>query len=151
MKNFQDTELLTLINQFEKKYRVETDEIRDNSLNIQTLIEKEQTYLQELNYSSFTKRIFNFFSGKTAKFERLSRDNYIKMQQMNIVLITAIMRQNRMIMDGIKLTLDKINEIDQETKYIKEKIGHSDKKSICYRFSSGYNKFISYIKNIFNK
>ena len=148
MGNEKNNELIELLNNFNAKCQNETLEIRENSENIQVLIEKEQKLLEQLNSSSFFLRIFNFILGRTAKFERLSRMNYVKMQQINIVLITAIMRQNRIIMDGIKLTFDKINEIDQETKQLKKIINSnfSEKKGIFGSIGAVFRKFFRFFR-----
>ncbi|NLF40771.1 hypothetical protein GX586_15115 [bacterium] len=120
----------TLFRQFEERYQGETSEVRALSCKMQDVMGVTEAVLVELDNRPWWKRVWHRLSGRTHQLERLNYRNQLKLQQSSLLLITAIARQNRMIMDGLRLTLDKLERVENDARYLREAVMRAEDRRL---------------------
>ncbi len=108
--------------QFEERYQREIAEVRFISSQMQELISVTEAVLDELDRPGFFRRIFWRLTGYTAALHRKNFRNQLKLQQSNLLLSAAIARQNRVIIEGLRLTLEKLERVEAEARYVRQAV-----------------------------
>lgn len=113
-------DLESLLGEFEDKYRRETTEVRTLSVQMQDIIGLTEGVLDELANRSLWLRIWHRITGHSSRLGIANFRNQLKLQQTNLLLTAAIARQNRMIVEGLRLTLDKLQRIEDDARSLRQ-------------------------------
>ncbi len=142
-----DASLQSLFMEFEERYRRESSDVRNLSLQMQGLVATSEIILDDLEPSSLWTRFWKRITGHTRRATFQNYRNQLKLQHSNILLVAAIARQNRMVMEGLKLTLEKLHNVEKDAQFIKETILKvEERRAARWRpFRNGWNWF----KNLF--
>ena len=89
---------------------------------MQEIVSVTETLLDQLDDRPLWKRIWQKLNGHTYRLQQQNFRNQIQLQQTNMLLISAIARQNRMVMEGLRLTLDKLGKVEEDARYIREMV-----------------------------
>lgn len=146
-KNTPDTSLQALFMEFEERYRRESSDVRNLSLKMQELVVTSEKILDELEPRSLWSRFWRALTGHTRRATFQNYRNQIKLQQSNILLVAAIARQNRMVMEGLKLTLEKIHNVEKDAKFLKETVLKIERRKAARK--QPFIKTWQWIKNLF--
>lgn len=134
-----DDSLHQLINRFDTQKNSDAAEIRDLSCNVQAMITQTQAILNQLGPQPWWKRLYFYCTGHTKRLKYVNECNQVKLQQATLFLITALTRQNEMVMDGLQLTLQKLERIEKDAAYLRaafEEQKKKEKKSLSRRLFS---------------
>jgi hypothetical protein len=115
-----DTSLVVLLKQFEQRYEKENSEVRSLSCDMQELLQTSNALLDELDQRPWWQRVWQFVVGHTAQVKRKTARTQVQLLHTNTLLMTAIGRQNRMVMEGLRLTLEKLHRIEQDAAILRE-------------------------------
>ncbi len=142
-----DNSLQTLFSEFEERYRRESSDVRNLSLQMQGLVATTENILDDLEPASLWTRFWKRITGHTRRATFQNYRNQLKLQHSNILLVAAIARQNRMVMEGLKLTLEKLNNVEKDAQFIKETILKVEERrsNRLKPFRGGWN----WLKNLF--
>jgi len=144
-----DASLQSLFMEFEEKYRRESSDVRNLSLQMQELVATSEIILDDLEPASLWTRFWKRITGHTRRATFQNYRNQLKLQHSNILLVAAIARQNRMVMEGLKLTLEKLHNVEKDAAFLRETIVKAEQrraKRMC-PFSKSWN----WLKNLFSK
>ncbi|MCK5852204.1 hypothetical protein KAH27_04155 [bacterium] len=143
-----DVSLQSLFMEFEERYRRESSDVRNLSLQMQGLVATTETILDDLEPASLWTRFWKKITGHTRRATFQNYRNQLKLQHSNILLVAAIARQNRMVMEGLRLTLEKLHNVEKDARFIKEAVLKVEERRAARwkPFSNGWN----WIKNLFN-
>ena len=111
-----------ILDKFEERYESETSDVRELSCRMQDVLNTNEAILNELDEKSFWKRFWKKISGHSYKLNQINSRNQFKLQQSNMLLIAAMTRQNKMVIEGLRLTLEKLHYIEKETRYIRNTV-----------------------------
>jgi hypothetical protein len=114
------TSLDILFRQFEDRYNSETSDVRSTTASMQEIIGVAESLLDKLDNRPLWKRIWQKITGHTYRLQQQNFRNQVKLQHTNMLLIAAIARQNRMVMEGLRLTLEKLSRVEDDARYIRE-------------------------------
>lgn len=117
-----DTSLDARFSQFEERYQREIADVRAISSQMQELISVTEAVLDELDRPGFFRRILWRITGHTAALHRKNFRNQLKLQQSNLLLSAAIARQNRVVIEGLRLALDKLERVEQDARYLRQAV-----------------------------
>ncbi len=117
-----DDSLALLLRQFEERCYQETSDVRATACNLNDIIQSTESLLNELEHRPFWKRVWQRLVGYSYRLEQRNFRNQLKLQHTTMLLVTAIARQNRMVMEGLQLTLEKLHRVEEDARYIREKI-----------------------------
>jgi len=117
-----DVSLQSLFMEFEEKYIRESSDVRNLSLQMQGLVANTEIILDDLEPASLWTRFWKRITGHTRRATFQNYRNQLKLQHSNILLVAAIARQNRMVMEGLKLTLEKLHNVEKDAQFIKEAV-----------------------------
>jgi hypothetical protein len=117
-----DASLTVLFDQFQQRYEEESSDVRSLSCEMQELLQTSNALLAELDGRPLWKRAWQFFVGHTAQVQRRSTRTQMQLMQTNTLLITAVARQNRMVMEGLRLTLEKLHRVENDARYLRETV-----------------------------
>ncbi len=142
-----DVSLQSLFLEFEERYRRESSDVRNLSLQMQGLVATSEIILDDLEPVSLWTRFWKRITGHTRRATFQNYRNQLKLQHSNILLVAAIARQNRMVMEGLKLTLEKLHNVEKDAKFIKEAVLKVEERRAARwkPFRKGWNWF----KNLF--
>ncbi len=143
-----DVSLQSLFMEFEEKYIRESSDVRNLSIQMQGLVENTEIILDDLEPASLWTRFWKRITGHTRRATFQNYRNQLKLQHSNILLVAAIARQNRMVMEGLKLTLEKLHNVEKDAQFIKESILKVEERRAARwkPFRNGW----SWLKNFFN-
>lgn len=119
--------------QFEERYQREVAEVRALSAQMQELITATEAVLDELDRPGFFRRLLWRLTGYSAALQRKNFRNQLKLQHANILLSAAIARQNRVIIEGLRLTLEKLERVEQDARYLRELVVRSEERRARWR------------------
>jgi len=108
--------------QFEERYQREIADVRTISCQMQELISVTEAVLDELERPGFFRRILWRITGHIAALQRKNYRNQLKLQQSNLLLSAAIARQNRVVIEGLRLALEKLERVEQDARYLREAV-----------------------------
>lgn len=115
-----DTSLDILFRQFEDRYHRETSDVRSTTASMQEIIGIAESILDELDDRPLWKRIWQKITGHSYRLQQQNFRNQVKLQHTTMLLISAIARQNRIVMEGLRLTLEKLGRVEEDARYIRE-------------------------------
>jgi len=144
-----DVSLQSLFSEFEEKYRRESSDVRNLSLQMQELVATSETILDDLEPRSLWSRFWRRITGHTRRATFQNYRNQLKLQHSNILLVAAIARQNRMVMEGLKLTLEKLHNVEKDAAFLRETILKVEQRRAARirPFTKSWNWF----KNLFTR
>ncbi len=144
-----DNSLQSLFAEFEEKYQRESSDVRNLSLKMQELVITSETILDDLEPQSLWSRFWKKITGHTRRATFQNYRNQLKLQHSNILLVAAISRQNRMVMEGLKLTLEKLHNVEKDAAFLRETVLKVEKQRAARLrpFRNSWN----WLKNIFGK
>ena len=122
------TSLELLFHQFEERYRQETSDVRTLSCGMQEVMHLTGSVLDELDNRPLWKRIWHRLTGHAYRLEVLNSRNQLKLQHTSLLLIAAIARQNQMVMKGLELTLQKLQQVEQDARYLRTVIAQAEER-----------------------
>ncbi|RLD08808.1 MAG: hypothetical protein DRI44_09525 [Chlamydiae bacterium] len=142
-----DNSLQSLFTEFEDRYRRESSDVRNLSLQMQELVATTEVILDDLEPASLWTRFWKRITGHTRRATFQNYRNQLKLQHSNILLVAAIARQNRMVMEGLRLTLEKLHNVEKDAKFLKETVLKVEKRRAARirPFAKSWN----WLKNIF--
>ena len=123
-----DTSLESLFSQFEERYRRETSDVRQLTCCMQEIVKTTEAVLDELEPRSFWRRIWCRLTGHTRRLQHQNHRNQLKLQHSSVLLVAAIARQNRMVMEGLQLMLEKLHHVEKDARYLKDVIGRMEER-----------------------
>jgi len=144
-----DASLQSLFLEFEDKYRRESSDVRNLSLKMQELVATSEIILDDLEPASLWTRFWKRITGHTRRATFQNYRNQLKLQHSNVLLVAAIARQNRMVMEGLRLTLDKLHNVEKDARFLKETIIKAEMRREARRkpFRNGWN----WLKKLFRR
>ena len=98
----------------EERYRREAGEIRTLTSRLHEMIDGSQRVLEQLAPRPWYVRLWRRISGTTARLTYQNEKNHLALQHTNLVLTAAVARQNHIIMEGMRVTLEKMHAIEQD-------------------------------------
>ena len=114
-----NSSLDVIFDKFEERYETETSDVRELSCRMQDVLKTNETILDELDERSFWRRFWQKITGHSHKLNQLNFRNQLELQQSNLLLITAMTRQNKMVIEGLRLTLEKLHYIEEDARYLR--------------------------------
>ncbi len=117
-----------ILDKFEERYETETSDVRELSCRMQDVLKTNETILNELDERSFWKRFWQKITGHSHKLNQLNFRNQLELQQSNLLLITAMNRQNKMVIEGLRLTLEKLHYIEEDARYLRNTVVKMEKR-----------------------
>ena len=111
-----------ILDKFEERYETETSDVRELSCRMQDVLKTNETILNELDERSFWKRFWQKITGHSHRLNQINFRNQLELQQSNLLLITAMNRQNKMVIEGLRLTLEKLHYIEEDAKYLRKTV-----------------------------
>jgi len=111
-----------ILDKFEERYETETSDVRELSCRMQDVLKTNETILNELDDRSFWKRFWQKITGHSHRLNQLNFRNQLELQQSNLLLITAMNRQNKMVIEGLRLTLEKLHYIEEDARYLRNAV-----------------------------
>ena len=152
--------LQTLFMQFEERYRRESSDVRAISCQMQEIVNVTEGILDDLEPGSLWRRFWRRITGHTRRANYQNYRNQLKLQQSGILLVAAIARQNRMVMEGLKLTLEKLHNVEQDARFLRDTVLRIEQKKerrkqrwrpVTRRISSGWQWFRQKAARLFKK
>ncbi len=144
-----DASLQSLFMEFEEKYRRESSDVRNLSLQMQELVATSEIILDDLEPASLWTRFWKRITGHTRRATFQNYRNQLKLQHSNILLVAAIARQNRMVMEGLKLTLEKLHNVEKDAAFLRETIVKAEQRRA--KRMRPFSKSWNWLKNLFSK
>ncbi len=155
-----DTPIESLFIQFEERYRRETSDVRQLTCCMQEIVKTTEAVLDEFEPRSFWRRIWCRLTGHTHRLEHQNHRNQLKLQHSNVLLAAAIARQNRMVMEGLQLMLERLHHVEKDARYLKDVIGRMEERRerrrrrwrpVTGRFSRGWQWIRARTQTLFRK
>jgi len=143
-----DASLQALFMEFEERYRRESSDVRNLSLKMQELVVTSEKILDELEPQSLWSRFWRSITGYTRRATFQNYRNQLKLQQSNVLLVAAIARQNRMVMEGLKLTLEKLHNVEKDAQFLKDTVLKIEQRKAARR--KPFIKTWQWLKNLFS-
>jgi len=95
---------------------------------MQEIVAVTEVLLNEMEDRPLWKRIWQKLTGHTYRLQQKNFRNQIKLQQTNMLLISAIVRQNRMVMEGLRLTLEKLGRVEEDARYLRKMVVKNEER-----------------------
>jgi hypothetical protein len=95
---------------------------------MQELLQTSNALLDELEQRPWWQRVWQFVVGHTAQVKRKTARTQVQLLHTNTLLMTAIGRQNRMVMEGLRLTLEKLHRIEQDAAILREAVLRAEQR-----------------------
>ena len=111
-----------ILDKFEARYEAETSDVRELSCRMQDVLKTNETILNELDNRSFWKRFWQKITGHSHRLNQINFRNQLELQQSNLLLITAMNRQNKMVIEGLRLTLEKLHYIEEDARFLRNTV-----------------------------
>ena len=146
-QNPPDASLQSLFMEFEERYRRESSDVRNLSLQMQELVSTSETILDDLEPRSLWSRFWRKITGHTRRATFQNYRNQLKLQHSNILLVAAIARQNRMVMEGLKLTLEKLHNVEKDAAFLRETVLKVEQRRAAR--IRPFTKSWNWLKNLF--
>ncbi len=108
--------------QFEERYQREIADVRTLSGQMQEMITVTEAVLDELDQPGFWHRLLWRLTGHTAALQRRNFRNQLKLQHSNLLLSAAIARQNRVVIEGLRLALEKLQRVEEDARYLRASV-----------------------------
>ncbi|MCX7846466.1 MAG: hypothetical protein N2595_00320 [bacterium] len=119
--------------QFEERYQREMADVRALSAQMQELITVTEAVLNELDRPGLLRRLLWRITGYSGALQRKNYRNQLKLQHTNMLLSAAIARQNRVIIEGLRLTLEKLHQVEEDARYLREMVVKSEERRERWR------------------
>jgi len=117
-----------ILDKFEERYEVETSDVRELSCRMQDVLKTTETLLNELDERSIWKRFWQRITGHSHRLNQLNFKNQLELQQNNLLLVNAMTRQNKMVIEGLRLTLEKLRFIEEDARYLRNIVVKMEEK-----------------------
>ncbi len=117
-----------ILDKFEERYETETSDVRELSCRMQDVLKTNETILNELDEKSFWKRFWQRITGHSHRLNQLNFKNQLELQRNNLLLVSAMNRQNKMVIEGLKLTLEKLRVIEEDASYLRSIVAKMEER-----------------------
>ena len=150
------TDIDLLFGEFEDRYRRETTEVRSLSVQMQDIVGHAEGVLNELADRPPWRRIWQWISGHTSRLHLANHRNQLRLQQTNLLLTAAIARQNRMIVEGLRLTLEKLQRLEDDARSLRQTIVRIEDRAEQRRLhhahiASAWQHAWNWVRSLFGK
>ncbi len=146
-----------ILDKFEERYEAETSDVRELSCKMQNVLKTNEKVLNELDERSFWKRFWQRITGYSHRLNQLNFRNQLELQQSNLLLINAMTCQNKMVIEGLRLTLEKLHYIEEDARYLRNVIVRMEERKekrrkrwqpVVDKFKSVWFWFSSKVKSV---
>jgi len=124
---------MELLQEFEERYRREAGDVRSLSCQMQELLAVTEKILDELDQRSCWKRLWQWLIGYSAALEQRQNRTQMRMQQMSVLMTAAIARQNRIVIEGLRVALEKLQRIEDDTRQLRAAVQRIENRSLFHR------------------
>jgi hypothetical protein len=124
---------LELLQEFEERYRREAGDVRTLSCQMQELLAVTEKILDELDQRSWWQRLWQWLIGYSAALEQRQNRTQMRMQQMSVLMTAAIARQNRIVIEGLRVALEKLQRIEDDTRQLHTAVQRIENRSLLRR------------------
>ncbi|GEM_PF-1413652 len=124
---------LDLLQEFEERYRREAGDVRTLSCQMQELLAVTEKILDELDQRSWWKRLWQWLIGYSAALEQRQNRTQMRMQQMSVLMTAAIGRQNRIVIEGLRVALEKLQRIEDDARQLRAAVQRIENRSLFRR------------------
>ena len=124
---------LELLQEFEERYRREAGDVRSLSCQMQELLAVTEKILDELDQRACWKRFWQWLIGYSAALEQRQNRTQMRMQQMSVLMTAAIARQNRIVIEGLRVALEKLQRIEDDTRQLRAAVQRIENRSLFHR------------------
>ncbi len=140
-----DTPVLALLDQFEDRYRREAGDVRTLSCQMQDVLAMTEQILNELDRRPLWKRVWQWVVGYSATLQRQHYRNQVRLQQLNLLLTAAVARQNRIVIEGLRITLEKLERVEADARVLREAVLRSEDRR--QRHSARWQALTTRVRN----
>jgi len=140
-----DTPVVALLDQFEDRYRREAGDVRTLSCQMQDVLAMTEQILNELDRRPLWKRIWQWMVGYSATLQRQHDRNQVRMQQLNLLLTAAVARQNRIVIEGLRITLEKLERVEADARVLREVVLRNEDR--CQRRTARWQALTTRARN----
>ena len=137
---------MELLQEFEERYRREAGDVRSLSCQMQELLAVTEKILDELDQRSCWKRFWQWLIGYSAALEQRQNRTQMRMQQMSVLMTAAIARQNRIVIEGLRVALEKLQRIEDDTRQLRAAVQRIENRSLFHR--SGWEPLLRPFRRI---
>ena len=153
-QNAPRTGLDHMFGEFEDRYRRETTEVRSLSVQMHDNISLAEGVLNKLADRPPLQRVWHWLTCHTSSINISHCRHQLKIQQTNLLLTAAIARQNRMIVEGLRLTLEKLQHIEDDTRSLRHTVVRMEERRERLRLrrdraSSAWQRAWSWLRSLF--
>lgn len=124
---------LDLLQEFEDRYRREAGDVRSLSCQMQELLAVTEKILDELDQRPWWRRLWQWLIGYSAALEQRQNRTQMRMQQMSVLMTAAIARQNRIVIEGLRVTLEKLQRIEDDARQLRAAVQRIENRSLLRR------------------
>jgi len=116
--------------EFEERYRRETSEVRTLSVQMQDIISLTSSVLDELADRPLWKRLWQWFIGHSYRLHLRNSQNQLRLQQANLLLTAAIARQNRLIVEGLRIAIEKLQRLEDDARCLRDTVARIEDRRL---------------------
>jgi len=120
----------SVFTEFEERYRRETSEVRSLSVQMQDIIGLTSAVLDELAERPLWKRVWQWLIGHSYRLHLRNSQNQLRLQQANLLLTAAIARQNRLIVEGLRIAIEKLQRLEDDARYLRDTIARIEDRRL---------------------
>jgi len=124
---------LDLLQEFEDRYRREAGDVRSLSCQMQELLTVTEKILDELDNRPWWQRLWQWLIGYSAALEQRQNRSQMRLQQMSVLMIAAIARQNRIVIEGLRVALEKLQRIEDDARQLRTSVERLENRSLFRR------------------
>ena len=124
---------MDLLQEFEERYRREAGDVRTLSCQMQDLLAVSEKILDELDNRPWWKRAWQWLIGYSAALEQRHFRSQVRMQQMSVLMIAAIARQNRIVIEGLRVALEKLQRLEYDARQLRGAVQRIEDRSLLRR------------------
>jgi len=97
------------------------------------LLAVTEKILDELDRRPWWKRLWQWLIGYSAALEQRQNRTQMRMQQMSVLMIAAIARQNRIVIEGLRVALEKLQHIEDDARQLRATVQRIENRSLLRR------------------